>query len=519
MNEQECNIKEFARKGFLLDQESMTFFQIIKDFSLNEKILNTLFNITKSRVVSKKVIESNLFSLFSLLVGLNEDQKNQICEFFKIKELHEQKKEPLKSIEKVEKDIYNLKILSNNIIPYKKIEVKDFVYNFRNRYTFIKDILKERKELSGLVSINKIESKSQFSIIAMVSRKRHTKNKNLVLDLEDLTGRISALISKDKEELLETAKEIVPDDIIGLKCNGNKDFLYISDIFFPEAYIFDKKKTNEEAYALFLSDVHIGSKLFLKENFEKFISWINGENVDEETKERIKKIKYIFFLGDNIDGVGVYPSQESLLNIKDVREQYNLLYFYLNKIPKNICLIMCPGQHDAVRVPEPQPPISKEFGNNLLEMENLFLVSNPALIEIESDGFKKGIKVLMYHGASMHGWVDEIEQLRKEKANLYPSKVVKHMLKHRHLSPIHGANVYIPGEKEDPLLIKEVPDIISTGDLHRTDVDIYNNILIICSSCWQSITPFEEKIGNQPDPCKVPLLNLKTREIKILDFT
>ena len=93
------------------------------------------------------------------------------------------------------------------------------------------------------------------------------------------------------------------------------------------------------------------------------------------------------------------------------------------------------------------------------------------------------------------------------------------MLRHRHLSPIHSGTTYVPGDKEDFLLIKEVPDIMVTGDMHRTDVDLYNNILIICSSCWQSMTPFEEKVGNQPDPCKVPMLNLKTREIKILDFS
>jgi len=84
---------------------------------------------------------------------------------------------------------------------------------------------------------------------------------------------------------------------------------------------------------------------------------------------------------------------------------------------------------------------------------------------------------------------------------------------------MHSGNVYVPGENEDSLAIKEIPDILVTGDMHRTDVDIYNNILIICCSCWQSITPFEEKVGNQPDPCKVPMLNLKTREMKILDFS
>jgi len=84
---------------------------------------------------------------------------------------------------------------------------------------------------------------------------------------------------------------------------------------------------------------------------------------------------------------------------------------------------------------------------------------------------------------------------------------------------MHGAMDYIPCENEDPLVIKQVPDIIATGDQHRAEVSKMNNILLIASSCWQSITPFEEKVGNVPDPCKVPLFNLKTREIKILDFS
>jgi len=48
---------------------------------------------------------------------------------------------------------------------------------------------------------------------------------------------------------------------------------------------------------------------------------------------------------------------------------------------------------------------------------------------------------------------------------------------------------------------------------------MYNNILLVASSCWQAKTPFEEKVGNNPDPCKVPVFNLKSREIKILDFS
>jgi DNA polymerase II small subunit/DNA polymerase delta subunit B len=38
-------------------------------------------------------------------------------------------------------------------------------------------------------------------------------------------------------------------------------------------------------------------------------------------------------------------------------------------------------------------------------------------------------------------------------------------------------------------------------------------------SCWQARTDFEEKVGNIPDPCKVPIFNVKTHELKVLDFS
>ena len=124
----------------------------------------------------------------------------------------------------------------------------------------------------------------------------------------------------------------------------------------------------------------------------------------------------------------------------------------------------------------------------------------------------------MYHGASMHGVIGEIEDLRLNSGHDTPTKVAQELLKRRHLAPTHGSVVYIPNEKEDPLMIQQIPDIFATGDLHRPEVSSYNNILLIASSCWQSVTPFEEKVGNHPDPCKVPLFNMMTREIKILDF-
>ena len=513
----------FVKKGFLLDKDLARFFAELDDVGLAEEILRRISSLSQTRLITKAQIAVHFNDVKPLFLGVTKEKKEVVEDFFKALpsvEL-EQGMASETGKEKTSADVKKnkgFKILSPDVSGDRKIEVKDFVTHFKNRYNFLKDLLKTREGLTNLVSINKISHSGDFSVIGLISSKRITKNKNLLLEVEDLTGRITVLANQSKPEVFEKAKNLVLDDIVGLRCSGNKDILFVNDVFLPDATLPEKGKLDQEVYALFISDMHVGSKNFLEENFAKFINWLNGEGCTEEQREKLEKIKYMFVVGDTVDGIGIFPGQEDLLKIKNMEEQYRILASYLKKVPKHITIIMCPGQHDAVRVPEPQPPVDKEFAKPLLDIENLVLVSNPSSIELSDETGKK-INVLMYHGASLHSWINEIEELRVTNAHLNPAKAVKYLLEHRHLSPTHSATTYVPNEEFDPMVIKEVPNIFTTGEVHKTDVDMYNNTLIICNSCWQSTTSYEEKVGNQPDPCKVPMLNLKTYEIKILDFS
>jgi DNA polymerase II small subunit len=514
-------LKLFIEKGLLLDKEMLNFFNEIGDENLAKEVADKIKVVSREKIITKDLINNNFDKLKPVFFELEGEKKKAVEKYFvNVSVSVEVKKEIV--VENV-KPVKNpgqgvVKILSSPILASQELTVKDFVKHFRNRYNFFKGILQERQELEGLTSIDKIGREHRnFSIIGLVNSKRITQNKNLILEVEDLTGRVKVLINQNKEDIFEKGKGILLDDVVGFKCSGSGDFVFVNDLFYPEAALAEKKKLDEEVYALFVSDIHLGSGNFLEENFKKFINWLNGEGCDKEQKEILKKIKYMFIVGDSVDGVGVYPGQEKELVIKDIREQYVKLAEYLDKIPKHIQIVQCAGQHDAVRVAEPQPPMDDNFAEPLHQIENLTLVSNPSLIEI-GGGEKEGIKVLMYHGASMHGFVNEIEELRLSNGHQTPAKVAKHLLKRRHLAPTHGSAIYIPNKIEDSMLIKEIPDIMTTGDFHKPEIEIYNNILLIACSCWQSMTAFEEKVGNKPDPCKVPLLNLKTREIKILDF-
>ncbi len=528
-------LKYCLEKGCLIDRDVSEILDNLGNFEVAKKIIESLTDGLKQKIITKSTIinnQSQLQRVVGTVIEKTTIEKIYINLGINI-ELSKEKIEtqPLTvNNEELSKTKYGFtKNKTKVIYSYpgmeKKVEVEDFVKNFRARFNSIKNILQNRSELENLISINKIGQKRQnLSIIGMVYNKKLTKNKNYLLEIEDLTGRINVLINKDKEELHNICKEILPDDIIGIKGSGDKEFLFANAIYYPDSYLEEKHKIEEDESIAFISDVHVGSKMFLKNNLLKFIDWINGDLGSEEEKKEALKIKYLFIVGDTVDGVGVYPNQERMLEIPDIEQQYNALAGYLKMIRKDITIIHCPGQHDAVRIAEPQPPVGKDYANALHELENVILVSNPALIEVglgkNKDGSeKKGFKVLMYHGASFHLIINEIDELRMSKAHDSPTKIIRFLLKRRHLSPVHSFNPYIPYTDKDPLMIDIVPDIVATGDLHKSDIDMYNNILMLASSCWQSTTPFEEKVGNHPDPCKVPVFNMKTRRLRVLDFS
>ncbi|HKL23215.1 MAG TPA: hypothetical protein VJ895_00520, partial [Candidatus Nanoarchaeia archaeon] len=145
------------------------------------------------------------------------------------------------------------------------------------------------------------------------------------------------------------------------------------------------------------------------------------------------------------------------------------------------------------------------------------ITENPTTVNIGSRKDFDGLDVLVYHGFSFPYYANNVSKLMLGKTMNEPEKIMKYLLKNRHLSPTHGATQYFPLEK-DGLLIRKAPDIFVAGHTHKSGVSYYNNILIISSSSWEGMTAYQEKFGNKPDHCKVPLVNLKTRAVKILDF-
>lgn len=502
-------------RGILLDKEVLALLSEATDFDSARLMIERIKERTHQKIITKSLFVESMKQFTPILsedkrVGF-EKLRIRLGLELEISKEYTSSEEPSTDLRN-ENGITISSFLTNS---NKKVEVEDFTNYFRNRFFKIKSILQTHPNLKNLVSINKISGDRQgFSIICIVTEKRVTKNGNILLDVEDLTGNMRVLINQNKPQIYKKGEEIALDSVIGITGSGNKEILFANDLFFPDSFLVEKKKSPIEEYALFVGDIHYGSKLFLKESFNKFIDYLNGKipNTPE-----VEKIKYLFLIGDIVAGIGIYPEQERDLEINDLEEQFKGFAQIIDKIRKDITIIISPGNHDCVRLMEPQPILDKKFAESLYNMKNVMLATNPCYVKIgEKNGFS-GIDVLVYHGFSYPFYADNIPSLVQADAMNAPDKIMAYLLKNRHLAPTHSSNQYFP-LAEDPLVIDKVPDVFVSGHTHKCAVSFYNNTLLISGAAWESKTDFQEKMGNEPDFCKVPILNLKTGGVKILDF-
>ncbi len=380
-------------------------------------------------------------------------------------------------------------------------EYTEFVRYFRDRYSSLGDILRKRLGARPIESLKRrnLDSREPLSVIGMILGIKTTSNGHKLIEIEDTTGTVRALVHKERDkELFESANHLLLDEVIGitgtLSSDGN--LLFVNKISWPDIPNSQKVTINGKngvGNAVFISDIHVGSKTFLEDSWLKFIDWLDYN------------INYLVIAGDIVDGIGIFPGQDKELAISDIYEQYEKAAEYLDAVPKHIKIIISPGNHDAVRQAEPQPRfperISRIFRNDII------FVGNPAMIDI-------GVKVLIYHGRSMDDIIASIPGFSYSE----PTKPMNEMLKLRHLSPIYGGRVSIAPEKKDHFVIDEIPDILHCGHVHTVGVSRYRDVLTINSGTWQSQTEFQKRMNLQPMPARATVVDLSSMEYKIIDF-
>ena len=376
--------------------------------------------------------------------------------------------------------------------------VKGYNALFSSRFNKLKRIISDRPEsrmLKSIASVKTIKSDDDMYVCGLVTT-RSTERNITKLVLEDPSGSFEGIVFD--VELQKTAGSLLSDQFIMARIGFGKNAGFIiKDLISPDIPDQASNRSETETYAVFLSDLHIGSKYFMEEEFSEFVSWLSSPD------PIARKIRFVLICGDLVDGVGIYPNQDKELVCQTIEDQLKKVEGLLSRIPNYIKIFIMPGNHDPGRRALPQPAIPKKYNLGLWEKENVFMVGNPAVVSLN------GVKVMMFHGQSIDDIVKTTPGLSYDK----PTNVMKHLLRARHLSPIYGSQTPIAPEMEDLMVIDDIPDIFHVGHVHRAELDMYKGILLLNSGSWQKQTPFQASVGMTPNPGIALMVNLKTFKV------
>ena len=367
----------------------------------------------------------------------------------------------------------------------------DYLHYFRDRYARLGGMIRNRcsaMPIEALTRSNRYRQE-ECTLIGMVTDVRTTTNGHRIALIEDSSAHISVLFKKDRP-VFSDAERIIPDEVIGVKGRlSNDGKLFFAELIYRPDIRIDNTpfKSEGPGKAVFISDIHVGSDTFLSACWDRFSDWLSDSD-----------FSYLLIAGDLVDGIGIYPGQESELVIKNIYEQYEAFGAMMRDLPSRMKIIISPGNHDVVRGAEPQPVLPEAFSKKF--SDNCILVENPALVNLQ------GVRVLMYHGRSIDDMIGLIPGASYEQSGL----MMQEMLQRRHLAPVYGRKTPIAAGKTDRLIIDPVPEILHTGHVHIKGITCYRGVLGINAGTWQSQTKFQKQMNVNPTPALAVVVDLQT---------
>jgi DNA polymerase II small subunit len=412
----------------------------------------------------------------------------------------DQEKAPLRD----EADLEVLSDPTQAIAPAEGAE--GFGRLFHDRYQRLFSIVKDRLDTKGSATIaaTKNLGPGKKAKVAGLLSDRSSRRGSVELRMDDPTGTLKVIC---QDALVEKAALEAPLDsmVVVEVSKGKSGQMFTDSVVLPDVPGRRPVSSSHRVYAVLLSDLHIGSRMFLGDDFARFLQWLDGSLGD---KDIVSRVKYIVIAGDLVDGVGVYPGQEFQLVERDPKKQYEMASELLKKVPGHIQIVISPGNHDAVRQALPQPAVAVDMAEALYAMDNVRWVGDPAYIKLH------GVTFLVYHGKSL----DDIIATTPNLAYDRPTDAMKLLLKARHLAPTYGKRTALSPELRDYMVVDQVPDVFHVGHVHTYGELSYRGTLLINSGTWQAQTSFQSNMGMEPTPSIVPVLDLSTLRVARRNF-
>jgi len=404
-------------------------------------------------------------------------------------------------------ELAELEVLFDPTTAIAPAEASDgFSRLFRDRYQRLYSILRNRLDTKGAVTVSAAKGlpPNKKAKVAGLLADRSSRKGSVELKIDDPTGMMRVVC---QDPLVGKAALEAPFDsmVVVEVSRGKTGQLYANSVMLPDIPARRPVSSSHRVYALLLSDLHVGSRMFLAEDFGRFLQWINGRLGD---KDVVSRIKYLVVAGDLIDGVGVYPGQEFQLVEKDPKRQYEMAAELLRQVPSHIQIVISPGNHDAVRQALPQPAVPVDLAETLYGMENVRWVGDPAYIRLH------GVTFLIYHGKSLDDVIATTPELAYDK----PTEAMKLLLRSMHLSPTYGKRTALSPEIRDFMVIDQVPDVLHSGHVHTFGELSYRGTLLVNSGTWQGQTDFQLNMGLEPTPSIIPVIDLSTMRVLRRNF-
>ncbi|QKY20706.1 DNA-directed DNA polymerase II small subunit [Halolamina sp. CBA1230] len=382
-------------------------------------------------------------------------------------------------------------------------EYEEFVGTFQDRYDRLAGLLRGRVNHRPAEAIQSMPGGSDAEMIGLVDDIRSTASGHWIVELEDTTGTFPCLIMKDRA-FAPLVDDLLLDECLAVQGTLADDggIMFVDSLHFPDVPRTHKPNTaDRHVQAALISDIHVGSQEFAQDAWDRFAEWLHTPEAEA--------VEYLLIGGDMVEGVGVYPDQDEELDVVDIYDQYETFAEELKKVPGDMEIVMIPGNHDAVRLAEPQPAFTEEL-RDIMSAHDARFTGNPSTVTVE------GVSVLMYHGVSLD---EVIAELPEEKASYDdPHKAMYQLLKKRHVAPQYGGHTRVAPEEKDYLVIDEVPDVFHTGHVHKLGWGKYHNVLAVNSGCWQEQTDFQKSVNIDPDYGYAPILDLDTLDMTVRKF-
>jgi DNA polymerase II small subunit len=400
-----------------------------------------------------------------------------------------------------------VKVLSDPTPAIAPVEgAEGFERLFHDRYQRLFTIVKERLDTKGSASVSTTKSLAPGKRVRVAGllADRSSKHGAVELRIDDPSGSLK-VICQDK--FVEKAALEAPLDsmVVVEVARGRSGGLYTDSVILPDIPGRRVVSTSHRAYAVLLSDLHVGSRMFLTDDFNRFLVWLNGSLGDRDV---VNRIKYLVIAGDLVDGVGVYPGQEFQLAERDPKKQYAMAADLLKQVPAHIQILLSPGNHDAVRQALPQPAVSVDMAESLYAMNNVRWVGDPAYVKLH------GATFLVYHGKSLDDVIATTPNLAYDR----PTDAMKLLLRARHLAPTYGKRTALSPELRDYLVVDQVPDVFHVGHVHTYGELSYRGTLLVNSGTWQAQTNFQSNMGLDPTPSIVPVVDLSNLQVVRRNF-